>query len=177
MSQDPAESLTEWDKIGVRSGLLRDSSVADPDHGSGADSEAVERSRQPFVVPGIRGSRSMFHCLWEAKHYYARLGQNDLFNDPFFFEFFLGSFTQGEGWALKALGIMKSCHDFNSVVTEGSLITIWVRYSIPDEYAIHALLFEQCPYDLYPNGFSVFIDALKAGLRFSLHLVIEECLG
>ncbi|RRT50456.1 hypothetical protein B296_00051726 [Ensete ventricosum] len=54
MSQDPAESLTEWDKIGVRSGLLRDSSVADPDHGSGADSEAVERSRQPFVVPGIR---------------------------------------------------------------------------------------------------------------------------
>ncbi|RRT34974.1 hypothetical protein B296_00039766 [Ensete ventricosum] len=79
--------------------------------------------------------------------------------------------------ALKALGIMKSCHNFNSVVTEGSLITIWVRYSIPDEYAIHALLFEQRPYDLYPNGFSVFIDALKAGLRFSLHLVIKECLG
>lgn len=57
MSQDRAESLTESDKIGVRSGLLRDSSLADPDHGSGADSEAVEGSRQLFILPGIRGGK------------------------------------------------------------------------------------------------------------------------
>ena len=34
----------------------------------------------------------------------------------------------------------------------------------------------QRPYDLFPNEFGLTVGALEAGLRFSLHLVIEECL-
>ncbi|RZR71348.1 hypothetical protein BHM03_00004742 [Ensete ventricosum] len=77
--------------------------------------------------------------------------------------------------ALKALEVMKSCHDFNSIVTEGSLAVIRERYNIL-EYTLHAPLPGQCPYSKGSLGFSVSVDALEAGLRLSLHPIIEECL-
>ncbi|RRT81464.1 hypothetical protein B296_00012893 [Ensete ventricosum] len=33
---------------------------------------------------------------------------------------------------------MKACHDFDSIMAEGSLAAIWERYSISNEYALHA---------------------------------------
>ncbi|RWV82952.1 hypothetical protein GW17_00055508 [Ensete ventricosum] len=38
------------------------------------------------------------------------------------------------------LGIMKSCHDFDSTVAEESLVTIRECHGISDEYVLHALL-------------------------------------
>ncbi|CAL9749348.1 unnamed protein product, partial [Musa acuminata subsp. burmannicoides] len=35
---------------------------------------------------------------------------------------------------------------------------------------------DSCPYDLFPDGFELTTDALEAGLRFHLNLVIEKCL-
>ncbi|RRT49176.1 hypothetical protein B296_00027233 [Ensete ventricosum] len=71
---------------------------------------------------------------------------------------------------------MKSCHDFDSIVSLESLATIRKRYSIPDEYILHVPGLGQRPYHPCPEGFSISIDALEAGLRFPLHPVIGECL-
>ncbi|RZR99847.1 hypothetical protein BHM03_00029472 [Ensete ventricosum] len=79
--------------------------------------------------------------------------------------------------ALRDLEVMKACHDFDSAVTDGSLAAIWERYSIPEEYALHAPLLEQRPYNPGSPGLSILVDALEAGLRFPLHPIIEECLG
>ncbi|RRT79362.1 hypothetical protein B296_00019078 [Ensete ventricosum] len=78
--------------------------------------------------------------------------------------------------ALKALEVMKSCNDFNSIVTEGSLIVIRERYNILEEYTLHASLPGQCPYSKGSLGFSMSVDALEAGLRLPFHPIIEECL-
>ncbi|RWW75927.1 hypothetical protein BHE74_00016001 [Ensete ventricosum] len=72
---------------------------------------------------------------------------------------------------------MKACHDFKSAMTEGALATIRKRYIIPEEYALHASLPEQRPYNPGSSELSISIDVLEAGLCFPLHLVIEECLG
>ncbi|RWW28647.1 hypothetical protein GW17_00006865 [Ensete ventricosum] len=79
--------------------------------------------------------------------------------------------------ALRDLEVVKECHDFDSAVTDGSLAAIWERYSIPEEYALHAPLLEQRPYNPGSPGLSILVDALEAGLRFPLHPIIEECLG
>ncbi|RZR80931.1 hypothetical protein BHM03_00007041 [Ensete ventricosum] len=42
------------------------------------------------------------------------------------------------------------------------------RYSIPDEYSLHAPSPRQRPYDAYPGGFSISVDALEAALRSGL---------
>ncbi|RRT43380.1 hypothetical protein B296_00056468 [Ensete ventricosum] len=47
--------------------------------------------------------------------------------------------------ALRDLEVMRVCHDFDSIVTEGSLAAIRKHYSIEEEYAMHALLPEQRP--------------------------------
>ncbi|CAL9040039.1 unnamed protein product [Musa banksii] len=49
-------------------------------------------------------------------------------------------------------------------------------YSIPEDYELHAPRPGQRPYDMFPNGFGLTMDALEAGLRFSLHPVVRECL-
>ncbi|THU54355.1 hypothetical protein C4D60_Mb10t24220 [Musa balbisiana] len=51
------------------------------------------------------------------------------------------------------------------------------RYSIPSEYELHVPRSGQRAYDSFPSGFGLTLDALKAGLRFPLHLVIEACLS
>ncbi|CAL9121070.1 unnamed protein product, partial [Musa textilis] len=57
-----------------------------------------------------------------------------------------------------------------------ALAALQDRYSIPREYRLHAPSPRQCPYDPFPNGFKLTLDALEVGLRFPLHLVIVECL-
>ncbi|RWV80894.1 hypothetical protein GW17_00057760 [Ensete ventricosum] len=42
--------------------------------------------------------------------------------------------------ALRDLEVMRVCHDFDSIVIEGSLAAIRKHYSIQEEYAMHALL-------------------------------------
>ncbi|RWW73875.1 hypothetical protein BHE74_00018210 [Ensete ventricosum] len=71
---------------------------------------------------------------------------------------------------------MKSCHDFDSIMTIEFFIAFRERYSIPNKYALHAPLLGQRSYNPYPNGFSVSIDALKAGLHFLLYPVIVDVL-
>ncbi|RRT77102.1 hypothetical protein B296_00010791 [Ensete ventricosum] len=85
--------------------------------------------------------------------------------------------TRADVIALQALELMKSCHDFDSTVSIESLDTIQKHYSIPTEYVLHGPTPGQHPYHICPEGFNISIDALEAGLRFSLHPVIGECLG
>ncbi|RWV94626.1 hypothetical protein GW17_00042816, partial [Ensete ventricosum] len=88
-----------------------------------------------------------------------------------------GAITRADAKALQALEAMKSFHDFDFVVTFESLALIWKRYSIPDEYILHAPKSGQHPYHPCPGAFSISIDALEARLRFPLHPIIGECLG
>ncbi|RRT66866.1 hypothetical protein B296_00009104 [Ensete ventricosum] len=84
--------------------------------------------------------------------------------------------TQANVKALSALEVMKSCHDFDSTVSLESLATIQKHFSIPNEYVLHAPRPRQRPCHPCLEGFSVYIDALEARLRFPLHPIIEECL-
>ncbi|RRT61166.1 hypothetical protein B296_00005508 [Ensete ventricosum] len=71
---------------------------------------------------------------------------------------------------------MKADHDLDTAVTDGSLAVIRGQYSIPVEYGLHVLLPGQRPYSSDALGMCITVDALEAGLRFPLHLLIEECL-
>ncbi|RWV99703.1 hypothetical protein GW17_00037379 [Ensete ventricosum] len=76
--------------------------------------------------------------------------------------------------ALKAFGIMKSCHDFDSVVSVKCLIMIRDCYNISNEFVLHVPLLGHRLYDTFQNGFSVSIDALEMELRFPHHPMIKE---
>ncbi|RWV89496.1 hypothetical protein GW17_00048352 [Ensete ventricosum] len=71
---------------------------------------------------------------------------------------------------------MKSDHDLDTAVTEGSLVVIRERYSIPVEYGLHVPQPGQRPYSLNAPRMCISVDALVAGLRCPLHPLIEECL-
>ncbi|RWW41887.1 hypothetical protein BHE74_00052595 [Ensete ventricosum] len=77
---------------------------------------------------------------------------------------------------LRALEVMKSDHDLDTAMTEGSLTVIRERYSIPVEYGLHVPQPGQRPYSLDAPGMCISVDALEAGLWFPLHPLIEECL-
>ncbi|RZR72986.1 hypothetical protein BHM03_00018994 [Ensete ventricosum] len=77
---------------------------------------------------------------------------------------------------LRDLEVMKSDHDLDTTVTEGSLAVIRERYSIPVEYELHVPQPGQRPYSLDALGMCISVDALKAGLWFPLHPLIEEYL-
>ncbi|RWW74542.1 hypothetical protein BHE74_00017516 [Ensete ventricosum] len=80
--------------------------------------------------------------------------------------------TRTDVRAFKALEIMTLCHDFNSTVSVESLVAVQKCYSIPNEYALYDPLLRKRPYHTYPERFSIFVDALEAGLRIPLHPVI-----
>ncbi|RWW68492.1 hypothetical protein BHE74_00023982 [Ensete ventricosum] len=80
--------------------------------------------------------------------------------------------TGADAKALQALEAMKSHHDFDSTVCLESLGSVRKRFSIPNEYVLHAPRSGQRPYNPYPGGFGISINALEAGLRFPLHPVI-----
>ncbi|RZS28920.1 hypothetical protein BHM03_00062580 [Ensete ventricosum] len=88
-----------------------------------------------------------------------------------------GVMTGAEAKVLQALEVMKSLYDFNSTICLESLGSVRKRFSIPNEYVLHAPRSGQRSYHPYPGGFGISIDALEAGLRFSLHPVIGECLS
>ncbi|RRT82469.1 hypothetical protein B296_00015295, partial [Ensete ventricosum] len=71
---------------------------------------------------------------------------------------------------------MKSDHDLDTAVTEGSLAVIRERYSIPIEYGLHVPQPGQRPYSLDAPDICISVDDLEADLRFPLHPLIEECL-
>ncbi|RZS24309.1 hypothetical protein BHM03_00057360 [Ensete ventricosum] len=71
---------------------------------------------------------------------------------------------------------MKSDHDLDTAVTDGSLTVIRERYNIPVEYKLHVPQPGQRPYSLDALGICISVDALEADLRFPLHPLIEECL-
>ncbi|RWV97743.1 hypothetical protein GW17_00039446 [Ensete ventricosum] len=78
--------------------------------------------------------------------------------------------------AVNALVAMRSFFNVDLVITTRRLKKVRKNYFIPLEYELHAPLPGEHPYDAFPNGFSLSTDALEAGLRFPLHLVIEACL-
>ncbi|RRT50010.1 hypothetical protein B296_00009881 [Ensete ventricosum] len=76
----------------------------------------------------------------------------------------------------RTLESLKLLHDFESIVTEELLGHVRKRYSIPPNYELHAPQLRQCTYNLFLNRFGLTLDALKAGLRFPLHPIIEDYL-
>ncbi|RRT76736.1 hypothetical protein B296_00008291 [Ensete ventricosum] len=77
--------------------------------------------------------------------------------------------------AYRALEVMKSCHSFDSVVTEELLGLVWERYSITNDYELYVPQPEQRPFDPFVNGFELSTNALEVGFRFPLHPVVEAC--
>ncbi|RWW14471.1 hypothetical protein GW17_00021755 [Ensete ventricosum] len=55
--------------------------------------------------------------------------------------------------ALRDLEVMKACHDFDSIMAEGSLAAIWERYNISNEYALHAPFPKQHLIARVPRGY------------------------
>ncbi|RWV77235.1 hypothetical protein BHE74_00022037 [Ensete ventricosum] len=78
--------------------------------------------------------------------------------------------------AAYALVAMRSFFNVDSVMTTRRLTEVRKNYFIPQEYEFHVPQPRECPYDVFPSGFSLSTDALDAGLRFSLHPVIKACL-
>ncbi|RWW04192.1 hypothetical protein GW17_00032598 [Ensete ventricosum] len=66
---------------------------------------------------------------------------------------------------LKALMVMRSCHDCDSIITVQHLAEVRECYSVPREYELHVPLHGQRPYDTFSDGFGLSIDTLEAGLR------------
>lgn len=79
--------------------------------------------------------------------------------------------------AARALEVMKSLHDFNSVVIAALLGRVRDHYSIPIEYELYTPRSRQRAHDPFLDGFGLTLNALEAGLRFPLHTVIEACLS
>ncbi|RZS22975.1 hypothetical protein BHM03_00055818 [Ensete ventricosum] len=88
----------------------------------------------------------------------------------------LGPPSPVDAVVLRDLEVMKSDHDLDMAVTEGSLAMIRERYSIPVEYGLHVPQPGHRPYSLDARGMCISVDALEAGLRFPLNPLIEECL-
>ncbi|RZS25061.1 hypothetical protein BHM03_00058206 [Ensete ventricosum] len=75
-----------------------------------------------------------------------------------------GVMTGAEAKVLQALEVMKSLHDFDSNICLESLGSVRKRFSIPNEYVLHAPKSGQRPYHPCLRGFSISIDALEARL-------------
>ncbi|RWW19537.1 hypothetical protein BHE74_00017818 [Ensete ventricosum] len=75
--------------------------------------------------------------------------------------------------AYKVIGVMRLCHNFDSIVTNELLVAVRERYNILKEYALHTPLPMKHPYDPFLNGFRLSIDTLEVGLWFPLHPMIE----
>ncbi|RWW56153.1 hypothetical protein BHE74_00037153 [Ensete ventricosum] len=71
---------------------------------------------------------------------------------------------------------MRSFFNVDSTVTTRRLVEVRNNYFITLEYELHVPLPGERPYDAFSCGFGLSTDDLEAGLRFSLHLVIEACL-
>ncbi|RRT70136.1 hypothetical protein B296_00013424 [Ensete ventricosum] len=63
----------------------------------------------------------------------------------------------------KAMKAMLREHDEDSIITESSLPKIRATYHIFNNNDLHASEVGQRPFDPFPNGFSLSVDALEAG--------------
>ncbi|RRT74137.1 hypothetical protein B296_00032641 [Ensete ventricosum] len=75
-----------------------------------------------------------------------------------------------------ALVAMQSNFDVESTVMTHRLVEVRKNYFIPLEYELHAPLPREHPYNIFSIGFSLSTDALKMGLMFPLHPMIDACL-
>ncbi|RZR84251.1 hypothetical protein BHM03_00011022 [Ensete ventricosum] len=82
----------------------------------------------------------------------------------------------GDSGTADALAAMRSFFNVDSTVTNYWLVEVRKNYFIPPEYVRHVPLPGEHPYDTFPCGFGLSTHALEAGLRFSLHPMIEACL-
>ncbi|RRT40594.1 hypothetical protein B296_00038658 [Ensete ventricosum] len=87
-----------------------------------------------------------------------------------------GGVAPDDSRAADALATIQSCFNVDSTLTSHRLVKVRERFYIPLKYELHVPISDQCPYDAFLSGFSLSIDALEMGVRFSLHLVIEACL-
>ncbi|RWW48196.1 hypothetical protein BHE74_00045746 [Ensete ventricosum] len=87
------------------------------------------------------------------------------------------SSAPGDSRTADALVAMRSFFNVDSTVTTRRLVEVRNNYFIPSEYELYVPLPGERPYDAFPCGFSLSINALEAGLRFSLHPVIEASNG
>ncbi|RWW25000.1 hypothetical protein GW17_00010679 [Ensete ventricosum] len=82
----------------------------------------------------------------------------------------------GDSGIADALAMMRSFFNVDSIMTTRRLVEVRKNYFIPLEHELHVPLPGERPYDAFPCGLSLSTDAVEAGLRFSLHPVIEACL-
>ncbi|RWV83021.1 hypothetical protein GW17_00055425, partial [Ensete ventricosum] len=68
-----------------------------------------------------------------------------------------GGATSVDSIVLKALMIMQSCYNSDSIMMIRRLAEVWERFCIPTEYELHVPLPGQRPYD----SFKLSIDALE----------------
>ncbi|RWW54345.1 hypothetical protein BHE74_00039080 [Ensete ventricosum] len=88
----------------------------------------------------------------------------------------LGPLSPIDVRVLRDLKVIKVGHDLDTEVIEGSLAAIREWYNIPIKYGLHVPHPGQHLYSSGVPGVCISIDALEAGLRFSLHSTIKECL-
>ncbi|THU50635.1 hypothetical protein C4D60_Mb06t22360 [Musa balbisiana] len=68
-------------------------------------------------------------------------------------------------------------HNLDSTVSESSLGYLRGCFGIPEDFTLIALEPGQRAYDPIPKGFALTVDALEAGLRLPLHLIISSCVS
>ncbi|RZR92446.1 hypothetical protein BHM03_00020734 [Ensete ventricosum] len=86
------------------------------------------------------------------------------------------SSAPGDSRTADALTVLQSFFNVDSTVTTRRLVKARKNYFIPPEYKLYVPLLGERPYDAFSSGFNLSTDALEAGLRFSLHPMIEACL-
>ncbi|RWW56312.1 hypothetical protein BHE74_00036989 [Ensete ventricosum] len=86
------------------------------------------------------------------------------------------SSSLGDSGTTNALVTMQSFFNVDSTMTTRRLVKVRKNYFIPPNYERHVPLSGEHPYDAFSCGFSLSTDALKVGLRFLLHHLIEACL-
>ncbi|RZS05539.1 hypothetical protein BHM03_00036066 [Ensete ventricosum] len=79
----------------------------------------------------------------------------------------LSTSALGDSETVDALIGMRSFFNVDSIVMARRLVEVMKNYFIPSEYELHVPLSGKRPYDTFPCGFGLSIDAFEAGLRFS----------
>ncbi|RZR77191.1 hypothetical protein BHM03_00002202 [Ensete ventricosum] len=80
-----------------------------------------------------------------------------------------GGVAPADPGAADALAAMRSFLNVDSTVTTRRLMEVRKNYFVPPEYELNTLLLGERPYNAFPSGFSLSIDALEAGLKFPLY--------
>ncbi|RRT60308.1 hypothetical protein B296_00024851 [Ensete ventricosum] len=162
---DPTEDLAKRVKSGTNPGDLV--KKVDSDTNPGDLAERVDSGTNPGIWPrsSVRvvsspGSGETSRCDPEVSSSGASSGPPSPVNAR----------------VLRDLEVMKSDHDQDTAVIEGSLVVIRERYSILIEYGLHVPQPGQRPYSLDAPDMCISVDALEVGLWFPLHPLIEECL-